>query len=172
MVVIMRVSNFVAGAVFFTGLACVSSGAMAEGLKSSITAGYAQSELSYENLSVDGHPQGLNVKGRFEFDDTWGLISSYTHTQKSYDSINLFYNSLTVGPTVRVNDYASLYALIGAAWGEAEARNDSTKKTDIVGGTGIQLNPIPNLVLDASYEYSKLGDFKVGTWVIGAGARF
>ncbi|EOW5147519.1 Ail/Lom family outer membrane beta-barrel protein, partial [Escherichia coli] len=50
--------------------------------------------------------------------------------------------------------------------------SDSSSKTSVVYGAGIQFNPVPNWVVDASYEYTKLGDVKVGTWMTGIGYRF
>ncbi|CNL75428.1 attachment invasion locus protein [Yersinia enterocolitica] len=42
----------------------------------------------------------------------------------------------------------------------------------MVAGAGVQFNLYPNVVIDASYEYSKLSDVNVGTWMLGAGYRF
>lgn len=153
-------------------LALVTSSALSQDLQTSITAGYAQSDVTYDDMDINDNPQGFNTKFRYEFDERWGFMSSYTHTQKSFDYVNLYYNSLALGPSVRFNDYASLYAAIGVAWGEAETSDDNFKKTAFAGAVGLQVNPTPNLVFDASYEYSKLGDFDVGTWVIGGGVRF
>ncbi|WP_235977756.1 Ail/Lom family outer membrane beta-barrel protein [Proteus mirabilis] len=39
-------------------------------------------------------------------------------------------------------------------------------------GLGVQVNPITNLAIDVSYEYSKLYDIDFTTWVVGIGYRF
>ncbi|WP_016674751.1 Ail/Lom family outer membrane beta-barrel protein, partial [Yersinia pestis] len=39
-------------------------------------------------------------------------------------------------------------------------------------GVGMQFNPLNNIAIDASYEYTKLKDANIGTWVLGIGYRF
>lgn len=78
-------------------------------------------------------PRGINIKYRYEFDDNWGVIGSFTYAREKYDGhINLSepsgdvsgsgkgsikgdYFSLLAGPAYRVNDYVSGYAMIGLA---------------------------------------------------------
>ncbi len=153
--------------------------------ESSISIGYAQSKIK----DVDDHPKGVNAKYRYEFDDLWGIIGSFTYTNLSYDyydggdkvgDSDFDYYSLTAGPSYRFNDYVSVYGLLGLAHGKIkssaysryyEAEGDESK-TSVAYGVGLQVNPWPNWIIDASYEYSKLDDAKIGTWVIGAGYRF
>ncbi|OKP03082.1 Ail/Lom family outer membrane beta-barrel protein [Xenorhabdus eapokensis] len=158
-----------------------------------ISAGYAQSKINIENNNLKTSLKGFNVKYRYEFNEQFGLISSFTHTgyNTSYDDPlgyhggSLDYNSITIGPSYRFNEYISAYALIGAGVGKASntehiriskynsilSFNDDTK-TAVAYGAGVQFNPLPNVAIDASYEYTKLDSINLGTWVLGVGYRF
>ncbi|WP_145501043.1 Ail/Lom family outer membrane beta-barrel protein [Yersinia similis] len=153
--------------------------------KNSISVGYAQSHVKVGGASLGDNSQGFNLKYRYEFNNHWGVINSFSYTHKGYDfyygnskvgSGNIDFYSLEIGPTFRINEYISLYGLIGASHGKSKLslfdQSDSVSKTAMVAGLGGQINPYPNVVIDASYEYSKLGDAKVGTWMLGAGYRF
>lgn len=172
-------TTIIASALFATGIA------NAELKQNTISLGYAQSHVKAGGESLDENPSGVNIKYRYELDDKWGVASSFTYTNQEYDYYfagskigngELDYYSLAAGPTYRFNDYFSAYGLLGVAHGRAEATilgySDSSSKTSVVYGAGIQFNPVPNWVVDASYEYTKLGDVKVGTWMTGIGYRF
>ncbi|PQQ39695.1 attachment protein [Photorhabdus luminescens] len=158
-----------------------------------ISGGYAQSHVKVDGEKLDENPKGFNLKYRYELDNNWGVIGSFTLTHQGYDYYDgskkvgtgdLDYYSLMAGPTYRFNEYVSVYGLVGAAHGKVKENSQISilgfnysyeyeeSKTSAAYGLGLQFNPMPNWVIDASYEYSKLGDFKVGTWVIGAGYRF
>ncbi|WP_411706133.1 Ail/Lom family outer membrane beta-barrel protein [Edaphovirga cremea] len=169
---------------------CISFGmaaAYADAGKQTISVGYAHSSVDWDGIDVDGDPSGLNLKYRYEFDDQFGIIGSFTYTQKDYHAytstmryagkLDLDYYSLTVGPTFRANDYFSAYLLVGMARGKYDLKsdyymNESETQSAFAYGGGIQINPLPNWVIDASYEYSKLDNVKVGTWVLGVGYSF
>ncbi|MCW7546564.1 outer membrane beta-barrel protein [Photorhabdus sp. APURE] len=157
-----------------------------------ISGGYAQSHAKFGDDKADDHPKGLNLKYRYELDNNWGVISSLTYTYLGYDHYlggrkiaesSLDYVSLMAGPTYRFNEYVSVYSLVGAAHGKVKvsdfvgSESFSHSKTSIGYGLGLQFNPVPNWTIDTSYEYAKfddarLGDLKVGTWVVGVGYRF
>ncbi|WP_145539274.1 Ail/Lom family outer membrane beta-barrel protein [Yersinia kristensenii] len=153
--------------------------------ESSISLGYAQSHVKANGHSLDKDHKGINVKYRYEVNNDWGMISSFTYTDLDHDYYqgntkigegDSRYYSLTTGPIFRINEYVSLYGLMGVAHGKVKFptpdESVSTSKTSMTAGAGIQFNPYPNVVFDASYEYSKLNDVKVGTWILGAGYRF
>ncbi|WP_323836607.1 Ail/Lom family outer membrane beta-barrel protein [Photorhabdus africana] len=158
--------------------------------ESTISGGYAQSHAKFKDSKIDDHPKGLNLKYRYELDNNWGVISSFTYTYLGYEFYNggrkvgkadMDYYSLMAGPTYRFNDYVSAYGLIGAAHRKAkgesfvsgyELLDHKGSKTSVAYGLGLQFNPVPNWTIDTSYEYSKLDDLKVGTWVVGVGYRF
>ncbi|WP_036768099.1 Ail/Lom family outer membrane beta-barrel protein [Photorhabdus australis] len=148
--------------------------------ESTISGGYAQGHVKYDGNKPNKDPKGFNIKYRYELDDHFGVISSATYTgydfkygDKKLTKLDMDYYSLMAGPTYRFNEYVSVYGLVGAARGKVKGPNDySESKTSVGYGAGLQFNPMPNLAIDASYEYSKLGDLKVGTWVVGVGYRF
>ncbi|KAA8995244.1 outer membrane beta-barrel protein [Affinibrenneria salicis] len=173
-------------AIAVAGLAFGSS-AVAAG-ESTISIGYAQSDVDFDGFSPKDDPRGVNLKYRYEMDDNWGMIGSFTYTgsDSSYSagneraSLDLTYYSLTVGPVYRFNEYISAYALVGVAHGKAEVEYENSsvrawgeeKRTDLAGGVGLQFNVTPDFAIDASYEYTALDSVDVGTWALGLGYRF
>ncbi|MCW7762646.1 Ail/Lom family outer membrane beta-barrel protein [Photorhabdus luminescens] len=150
-----------------------------------ISGGYAQSHAKFKDHKIDDHPKGLNLKYRYELDNNWGVISSFTYTYLGYEfynsgrkvgKVDIDYYSLMAGPTYRFNEYVSAYGMVGAAHGRIKSTvpqfSGRKSETSIGYGVGLQFNPVPNWTIDTSYEYSKLNDFKVGTWVVGVGYRF
>lgn len=176
--------NLVLATLIAAGISALSINVHAAS-ESTISAGYAQSHVKVQGDKLKENPKGFNVKYRYELDDNWGIVGSFTYTHQGYDfynggrkvaNVDLDYYSLTAGPAYRINEYVSAYGLIGAAHGKAEAKSGgnshSESKTEFAYAAGLQINPIPNMAIDASYEYSKIGELKVGTWVIGVGYRF
>ncbi|MBH5326249.1 outer membrane beta-barrel protein [Salmonella enterica] len=172
-------------ATLFIGAFMASGVVNAAAPQHTISGGYAQSNLKAGGQSADDKPKGVNVKYRYEFNEKWGVASSFTYTGQSYDfyyagskvgDADLDYYSLSAGPAYRINDYFSVYGLVGFAHGRITSdvfwHPSSESKTSGVYGAGLQFNPFPNWVVDASYEYTKLGDVKVGTWTAGIGYRF
>lgn len=174
--------------VLLAGALALSFGAQAAG-ESTISLGYAQSHVKVDGDSLNENPKGFNLKYRYEIDEHLGFITSFTYTTQSYDYYlgrykvgdgDLKYYSLTAGPAYRFNDYISAYGLIGFGHGKSSVNisfpgyyvDQDESKTSVAYGAGLQFNVTPNIALDAHYEYSKLGDFKVGTWTVGAGYRF
>ncbi|HGA5581313.1 TPA: Ail/Lom family outer membrane beta-barrel protein [Salmonella enterica subsp. enterica serovar Potsdam] len=147
-------------------LLCLSFGtSYAE--KHSVSMGYATGSLFVnDNKSSDGSPDGMNFKYRYEFNDTWGIVGSFTF---SGDTIGDFvktdwgYTSYQVGPSWRINDYVSLYYLLGIARADSDVSTMSEKhtfkKNDLVGSFGFQVNPLPKMVVDVGYEYAKFHDY-------------
>ncbi|MBS9440785.1 Ail/Lom family outer membrane beta-barrel protein [Photorhabdus heterorhabditis] len=154
--------------------------------ESTISGGYAQSHVKFNSDKLDDNPKGFNLKYRYELDNNFGVISSFTYTHKSLEEnpvkFDVDYYSLMAGPAYRFNEYVSVYGMVGAAHGKAKVSllgvSAEKSKTSISYGLGLQFNPMPNWTIDTSYEYSKLGgfadlgDLKVGTWVVGVGYRF
>jgi len=176
--------NRISIAVAFLGAIAFSSTANAEN-ESTISVGYAQSHVKFDGETLKEHPKGVNLKYRYEIDSNWGVIGSFTYTHQDYNFYfnnrnvgngDLDYYSLTAGPVYRFNDYISAYGLVGAAHGKESvdvySEKYSESKTAVAYGAGLQINPVKNIAIDASYEYSKLDDVKVGTWMLGVGYRF
>ncbi|WGL97231.1 Ail/Lom family outer membrane beta-barrel protein [Arsenophonus sp. aPb] len=153
--------------------------------ENTLSVGYAQSSAKVNGKKIDDDAKGFNIKYRYEIDNDWGVIGSFAYTHLGYNfyygnmkfaDAKLDYYSLNVGPTYRFNEYISAYGLVGVAHGKVEARamgySDDDSSTGFVYGVGLQFNPVKNIAIDASYEYTKLDDFKVGTWMVGVGYRF
>ncbi|MDC9588871.1 Ail/Lom family outer membrane beta-barrel protein [Xenorhabdus sp. XENO-10] len=172
------------------GLSIASFTANASG-KHTISVGYAQSDvkLKLEGDKLDKNPKGVNLKYRYEINDNWGVISSFTLTREEEKMFlgnigkltrEITYRSWMAGPTYRFNEYVSTYALIGAAniedyktgSGLGVYMTDRENKTAVAYGAGLQFNPISNVAVDVTYEYSDLEKAKVGTFVVGVGYRF
>ncbi|MEQ1975849.1 Ail/Lom family outer membrane beta-barrel protein [Xenorhabdus sp. SGI240] len=177
------------------GLSIASFTANASG-KHTISVGYAQSDvkMKLEGDKLDNEPKGVNLKYRYEINDNWGVISSFTLTREGENQTlnspighlgkltrDITYRSWMAGPTYRFNEYVSTYAMIGAAniddhqtaSGLGTYRIRSENKSAVAYAAGLQFNPISNIAVDVAYEYSDLGDkAKVGTFVVGVGYRF
>ncbi|ENO0817838.1 outer membrane beta-barrel protein [Proteus mirabilis] len=171
-----------------TSLSLCAANAQAVG-ENTLSLGYAQSHVKADGDKLKENPKGFNVKYRYEFDNQWGMIGSFAYTHQGYDyrfgsqsvgTADLDYYSFTAGPVYRFNDYVSAYGLLGVAHGKAEVElkgfgyheKESQSKSAFAYSAGLQFNPHPNIAIDASYEYTKLDDVKVGTWMLGLGYRF
>ncbi|MBG2710689.1 outer membrane beta-barrel protein [Proteus mirabilis] len=155
-------------------------------LKNTVSLGYAQSQIKIDGDKIDGEPKGFNIKYDRKIDNGFGIIGSFVYNNKKYncydnDGKNVGHSDVSYylfsgGPSYRFNEYINAYGLVGTsvfnvnykALGEEQHEN----KVSISYGLGLQINPIPNVAIDASYEYSKLDDIKFGTWVLGVGYRF
>lgn len=151
-------------------------------------------------INRDVNPTGFNLKYRYEIDPQLGIISSFTYLGKkekaaikndaseilSQYSSKFNYYSLLIGPSYRFNEWVSVYAAVGVAHskGNIQWTGDHTKhignpdpkdmkKTSPAGMIGFQVNPLPNIVADLSYEYAKMASGqKRGVWAISLGTRF
>ena len=155
-------------------------------LKNTVSLGYAQSQIKIDGDKIDGEPKGFNIKYDRKIDNGFGIIGSFVYNNKKYncydnDGKNVGHSDVSYylfsgGASYRFNEYINAYGLVGTsvfnvnykALGEEQHEN----KVSISYGLGLQINPIPNVAIDASYEYSKLDDIKFGTWVLGVGYRF
>ncbi|VTM16187.1 Outer membrane protein X precursor [Raoultella terrigena] len=86
------------------------------------------------------------------------------------------YYGITAGPAYRINDWASIYGVVGVGYGKFQD-NSYPNKADMSDygfsyGAGLQFNPIENVALDFSYEQSRIRNVDVGTWIAGVGYRF
>ncbi|HEY0209787.1 outer membrane protein OmpX [Acerihabitans sp.] len=165
-----------------SALACVlavTAGSATAG-ESTVTAGYAQGDMQ----GVINKASGFNLKYRYEMDDTspWSMISSFTYLEKNRAEQGDYkkgqYYGITAGPAFRINDWSSVYGVVGMGVGQFtnNAQDGSnTNRTSDVGvayGAGLQFNPMENVALDVSYEQSRIRSVDVGTWIAGVGYRF
>ncbi|BDH46575.1 outer membrane protease [Salmonella enterica subsp. enterica serovar Choleraesuis] len=164
-----------------SALACVmalSAGTAVAGT-ATVSGGYAQGDMQ----GVGNKANGFNLKYRYEFDDNpLGVISSFTYIEKDQsrggDSHKAQYYGITAGPAYRLNDWASIYGVVGVGIGSwkntnSERVHESTSNdAGFSYGAGVQFNPIENVALDFSYEQSRIRSVDVGTWIAGVGYRF
>ncbi|MGC6387387.1 Ail/Lom family outer membrane beta-barrel protein [Ewingella sp. S1.OA.A_B6] len=146
--------------------------------------------------------KGVDVKYRYEWDSPVSMIASFTYMKDNISdsmingyeengyvnkSTDVKYYSLTAGPAYRVNDYISAYALVGLSRSKIDVNlyysgNDytedrNTHSTNLAYSAGVQINPIPQMVVDVAYQGSKIKGFNdysthMNGVVIGLGYRF
>lgn len=155
-----------------------SVGTTAFAATSTVTGGYAQSDMQGKANKAGG----FNLKYRYEQDNNpLGVIGSFTYTEKDNTSNGTYnkgqYYGITAGPAYRLNDWASIYGVIGVGYGKFQNNNFPNQKSDMSDygfsyGAGMQFNPIENVALDFSYEQSRIRNVDVGTWIAGVGYRF
>ncbi len=163
-----------------SALACilaVSAGsAMA---KSTVSAGYAQSDFQ----GFANKANGFNLKYRYENgNDPLSWIGSFTYTEKDRTESGAYnkgqYYGVTGGPAYRLNDWASIYGMVGIGYGKFTARGADREgyehKSDVgfAYGAGLQFNPYENIALDVGYEQNRIRSIDVGTWTAGVGYSF
>ncbi|ROP59093.1 outer membrane protein X [Enterobacter sp. BIGb0383] len=142
---------------------------------STVTGGYAQGDMQ----GVANKAGGVNLKYRYEQDNNpLGVISSFTYIQKSHTNDDGYnkgqYYGITAGPAYRLNDWASIYGVVGVGYGKSQQPEvaGSTSDYGFSYGAGLQFNPMENVALDFGYEQSRIRSVDVGAWVVGAGYRF
>nr|WP_175494913.1 Ail/Lom family outer membrane beta-barrel protein [Xenorhabdus mauleonii] len=187
-------------------------GSLAYADSHTVAIGYAQSKVQdFKNI------RGVNLHYRYEWDSPVSIIGSFTYMKGSenhsgrreFDSgrgamdakyysarghLDGKYYSLMAGPAYRINDYVSIYGLLGFAHtkidadikellegehGPISSRRTSLdkKSTDFAYGAGVEVNPMPNFSVYAGYEGSSakvVGNKNHGIngFNIGIGYRF
>lgn len=187
-----------------TCLAALSAQAGAEEHQTTLSTGYLQ---AYTKMPGSDELRGINVKYRYEFTDTLGVVTSfsyagdkdrqfihYSNTRWHEDSVRNHWFSLMGGPSLRVNDWLSAYAMAGVAYSRVSFfSGDYTKETDNKGNThdvltgsddghrsntsltwsaGVQFNPADSVAVDLAYEGSGSGEWRTNTFIVGVGYTF
>ena len=164
-----------------SALACVlavGAGSAFAG-QSTVTAGYAQGDAQ----GVQNKVKGFNLKYRYEQDNNpLGVISSFTYLEKNGSDGSDYnkgqYMGFTAGPAYRLNDWASLYGVVGFSHGKVTnnattgLNNSSNDDYGFTYGAGVQFNPMQDVALDVGYEQSRIRSVDVGAWAVGVGYRF
>ena len=197
---------------FTTLLAGIAFPAQAESGHGAFSVGYAQVHpggvpaLSGTGARA-GDLKGINVKYRYEFTDTLGLVTSfsyagdrnrqitrYSDTRWHEDSVRNRWFSVMAGPSVRVNEWFSAYAMAGMAYSRVSTfSGDYIRVTDNKGkthdvltgsddgrhsntslawGAGVQFNPTESVAIDIAYEGSGSGDWRTDGFIVGVGYKF
>ena len=172
--------------------------------QSTLSAGYLHAST---NVPGSDDLNGINVKYRYEFTDALGLITSfsyanaedeqktrYSDTRRHEDSVRNRWFSVMAGPSVRVNEWFSAYAMAGVAYsrvstfsgdylrvtdnkgkthdvltGSDDARHSNTS---LAWGAGVQFNPTESVAVDVAYEGSGSGDWRTNSFIVGVGYKF
>lgn len=151
--------------------------------------------------------KGINVKYRYEFTDTLGLVTSFSYAnakdeQKTHysdtrwheDSVRNRWFSMMAGPSVRVNEWFSAYAMAGVAYSRVStfsgdylrvtdnkgkthdvltgSDDDRHSNTSLAWGAGVQFNPTESVAIDIAYEGSGSGDWRTDGFIVGVGYKF
>ncbi|MQL47559.1 outer membrane beta-barrel protein [Photorhabdus khanii] len=116
---------------------------------------------------------GATLSYRYELDDQWGVLSSFTFAKgdeketTERQKIDTKYYSLMTGPTYRINDYISLYSQVGLSrmklkWSDSDNNTNGKSEENALGwGAGFIVNPTTNTSITAGYEGSRF-DIKDG----------
>lgn len=166
-----------------------------------ITAGYAYGKVQdLKNLN------GINIKYRYEWDSPFSIIGSFTYMSGDSDysyylgrdyiknDVDMKYYSFSAGPAYRINQYISIYGLLGVNYNKADYKthwynyegrenlvdmgteNGSQSKSSFMYGAGIQINPLDYLAIDIGYEGSSFDDGRkshsINGFNINVGYRF
>ncbi|PRT58424.1 Ail/Lom family protein [Escherichia coli] len=184
-------------------LAVSGAPAWASEHQSTLSAGYLHVST---NVPGSDELNGINVKYRYEFTDTLGMVTSfsyagdknrqlthYSDTRWHEDSVRNRWFSVMAGPSVRVNEWFSAYAMAGVAYsrvstfsGDYLRVTDNKGKThDVLTGsddvaTATRLwrggwravNPTESVAFDIAYEGSGSGDWRTDGFIVGVGYKF
>lgn len=189
-----------ATALILAGSFLVGQSAMAE--SQTVSIGWAHGKIENAN-----NLNGVNLQYRYEWNSPVSLVTSFTWMSGSEDNswhdawgdsykqqVDTTYYSLLVGPAYRINEYVSLYGLIGAArtktdvnyeWrnsvgadepGGHKTINGSTDSTNFAYAAGISINPVENLAINIGYEGTRAdfygANYAINGFNVGVGYRF
>ncbi|WLS79984.1 Ail/Lom family outer membrane beta-barrel protein [Erwinia pyri] len=170
--------------------------------RQTVSLGYAHSKI--QDM---GNLNGVNLQYRYEWNSPLSIIGSFSYMKGDdsdvyHDAANDSYKtrfktkyySLLAGPAYRINDYVSVYGLLGAAFtktdGRYEWRNSvgadaavghltiegSAHSTNLAWAAGVAINPIDNLSVNIGYEGSRTelngSDKSINGFNVGIGWRF
>lgn len=168
---------------------------------------YAGHLQTHTDMPGSDDLKGINVKYRYEFTDTLGLVTSFSYAGDKNrqltrysdirwheDSVRNRRFSVMAGPSVRVNEWFSAYAMAGVAYSRVSTfSGDYLRVTDNKGkthdvltgsddgrhsntslawGAGVQFNPTESVAIDIAYEGSGSGDWRTDGFIVGVGYKF
>ena len=122
------------------------------------------------------------------------MTTTYSDTRWHEDSVRNRWFSVMAGPSVRVNEWFSAYAMAGVAYSRVSTfSGDYLRVTDNKGkthdvltgsddgrhsntslawGAGVQFNPTESVAIDIAYEGSGSGDWRTDGFIVGVGYKF
>ena len=121
-------------------------------------------------------------------------LTRYSDTRWHEDSVRNRWFSVMAGPSVRVNEWFSAYAMAGMAYSRVstfsgdylQVTDNTGKKHDVLTGSddgrhsntslawgaGVQFNPTESVAIDIAYEGSGSGDWRTDGFIVGVGYKF
>uniref|UniRef100_UPI001F4B46AD Ail/Lom family outer membrane beta-barrel protein n=1 Tax=Escherichia coli TaxID=562 RepID=UPI001F4B46AD len=102
---------------------------------STLSAGYLHAST---NVPGSDDLNGINVKYRYEFTDTLGLVTSFSYAGKG-----------------KTHDVLT---------GSDDGRHSNTS---LAWGAGVQFNPTESVAIDIAYEGSGSGDWRTDGFIVG-----
>lgn len=167
----MRLSNMIL--FIFSFLLSLYIGTVNAGV-GTISASYARGDFKGITNDIDG----INAKFRYDFEHSqWGGISSLTYVEHSgYKRDEIYskqkYGSISAGPVLRLNEWSSIYGLIGVGAGSRELTHSDSIRYGLNYGVGLQLNPTNEIAFDFGYEKNRIGNIDMNIWMVGIGYRY
>lgn len=121
-------------------------------------------------------------------------LTRYSDIRWHEDSVRNRWFSVMAGPSVRVNEWFSAYAMAGVSYSRVSTfSGDYLRVTDNKGkthdvltgsddgrhsntslawGAGVQFNPTESVAIDIAYEGSGSGDWRTDGFIVGVGYKF
>ncbi|AYU97766.1 MULTISPECIES: Ail/Lom family outer membrane beta-barrel protein [Enterobacter] len=140
---------------------------------STVSVGYARGDFQ----GVVNGAEGFNVKFRHDnANSAWGVIGSFMYLEHTGTNNSIYskekYGSVSAGSSFCLNDWLSIYGLLGVGAGSRELTQTGSLRYGLNYGVGIQVNSVSELALDIGYENSRIDSVDVGSWMIGIGYRY
>ncbi|MEY0451284.1 Ail/Lom family outer membrane beta-barrel protein [Proteus terrae] len=151
---------------FITGLLATSSVYAQNDFKlekTTLSAGYAQVKMAGQNPMHGGI-----FSIRQEINSQFGVLATATYAQNEYDlnkpintffkDVNARYYSVMAGPTIRLNDFISVYGTAGMSQIQFKSQSSELKKLKknaFSWGAGLIINPAEMVSISLGYENSR-----------------
>jgi putatice virulence related protein PagC len=148
-----------------------------------LSLGYAQTKIE-DNLKI----RGVQTQYRYEFDSPLSLVGTLSYQTgddkfEDFDEIgqiDVKHLSLLAGPAYRINEFFSVYGVIGLANTKVDSSLISTtdydkyelSETALAYGAGLILNPTSQTAINVGYEATKIDDTKFTGFNISFGYKF
>ncbi|HDL0443147.1 TPA: Ail/Lom family outer membrane beta-barrel protein, partial [Escherichia coli] len=156
--------------------------------QATLSAGYLHART---NAPGSDDLNGINVKYRYEFTDTLGLITSFSYAnaedeQKTHysdtrwheDSVRNRWFSVMAGMAYsRVSTFSGDYIRVTDNKGKTHdvltgSDDGRHSNTSLAWGAGVQFNPTESVAVDVAYEGSGSGDWRTNSFIVGVGYKF
>ena len=140
-------------------LAVSGAPAWASEHQSTLSAGYLHAST---NVPGSDDLNGINVKYRYEFTDTLGLVTSFSYANAKDEQKTHYSDTRWHEDSVR-NRWFSVLT------GSDDGRHSNTS---LAWGAGVQFNPTESVAIDLAYEGSGSGDWRTDGFIVGVGYKF